>query len=605
MQYEIDYIETLPALFQDALERHGEMPLYARENNGDFSYLTYRDVRDIIEKIGMGLKSLGYGYGDHVAILSENKPEWVMTDYACAYFGIISVPVYPTLLQDQIAYILNDSGASLVFVSDSTQAEKVISIKERLPNLQQMIIYEGNAGFEEDWVLDYSDLLTGGEEYLEQVDYRLEDEGAKRTPDDLWTIIYTSGTTGTPKGVMLTHFNVATNAQASQAAVQFESGRRWISFLPLSHSLERIVSHFSLWIGSTIYVIGSIEKVLRALESFRPHYFVSVPRLYEKIYNGVLAQVHSGSFVKRKIFEWAQSVGSEVSREYLQRGKQPEGWLAAKYGLARKLVFSKITDLFGGEALTSISGGAPLAKEIGQFFSSAGLTILEGFGLTEMSPVTNANRRDRVKFGTVGPPLPDVDMKIADDGEVLFRGPNQMKGYYNDPDATAEIIDEEGWLHSGDIGEVDEDGSLIITDRKKNLIVTSGGKNVAPAPIEGAISGSRFIDQAVVIGDKRKYLSALLVPNQEALEFWATSNGIESQDYHELLNSREVEDLIHSILKETQQSFAQFEQVKRFVLLEEPFTIEGGELTPTMKIKRRIVEEKYREEIESLYPQNQ
>jgi len=602
MEYELQYLETLPELFQDAINRHGDKPLYARKDNDDFTYLTYSEVRDIVELIAMGLRSLGYGYQDHVAILSENKPEWVMTDYACAHFGIISIPVYPTLLPDQVSYILNDSHASLIFVSNSTQADKIIEIKDRLPHLQQMIIYDGAEEYSQDWILGYSALLDKGRAFMETVNYRLEDEGSERTKEDLWTIIYTSGTTGTPKGVMLTHFNVASNAQASQAAVRFDSNRRWISFLPLSHSLERIVSHFSLWIGSTIYVIESIEQVLDALQTFKPHYFVSVPRLYEKIYNGVLRDIQQGSVIKRGVFNWATDVGSEASKKYLQQGKTPDGWLGVKYNLARKLVFSKITDLFGGEALISISGGAPLTKEIGQFFTSAGLTIVEGFGLTEMSPVTNVNRTDNIKFGTVGPTLPDVELQIADDGEILFRGPNRMKGYYNDPESTAEVIDEDGWLYTGDIGELDKDGSLIITDRKKNIIVTSGGKNVAPAPVESAITSSRYIDQALIVGDKRKYLSALLVLNQEAVEFWATSNGIEYGEYTDLLHSESLNSMIHDVLKELQHDFANFEQVKRFVFIEEPFTIEGGELTPTLKIKRRVVEEKYRDEIESLYP---
>ena len=602
MSYELDYLETLPALFADAVERHRDLNAYARRENDSFIYVSYTDVRDQVEIIAMGIRSMGYDMGERVAILSENRPEWIMTDYACAHFGLISVPVYPTLLSDQVSYILNDSGAALIFVSNEIQAKKIISIKEKLPNLRQMIIYKGGEEFTEDWIFTFDTFLKSGEDFKAEVDYSLEDEGNKVKPEDLWTIIYTSGTTGTPKGVMLTQYNVATNAQASQGAVQFNSARRWISFLPYSHSLERIAAHFSFWIGSTVYVIESIEKVLDALQKFKPHYFVSVPRLYEKVYNSVLERIYSGSFVKRGIFNWATKVGTEVSINYLQKNRVPEGWLAWKYNLAQNLVFSKITDLFGGEAKQTISGGAPLSKEIGQFFASAGLIITEGFGLTEMSPVTNANRQDNIKFGSVGPTIPDVKMKIADDGEILFKGPNKMKGYYNDPESTAEVIDDDGWLHSGDIGEIDEDGHLVITDRKKNLIVTSGGKNIAPAPLEQQLTGSRYIDQVMVIGDKRKYVSALIVPNQESIEYWAKSNGIDYENFEELVKSEPVNDLIHKEISNIQQDFASFEQIKRFALLEKPFTVEDGELTPTLKVKRRVVEDKYKDVIESLYP---
>ncbi|MCF7805143.1 MAG: long-chain fatty acid--CoA ligase [Candidatus Marinimicrobia bacterium] len=602
MDYELDYLETMPTLFHDAVSRHGSMDLYVRKTDDGYDSITYNEMRDQVEIIGMGLHSLGYSAGNKVAILSENKPEWIMTDYACAHFGIVSVPVYPTLLPEQVSYILNDSEASLVFVSNEVQAKKIIQIKEKLPYLQKMVIYANGHALDEEWIIDYADFCEQGISLRNKVDFSLEDEGAKRTKDELWTIIYTSGTTGTPKGVMLSQFNAASNAQASQATLQFESGRKWLSFLPYSHSLERIAAHFSFFIGSTILVIEGIETVLEDLKKFKPNYFVSVPRLYEKVHNGVLQKIHAGSFIKQKIFNWATNVGSEVSTDYLQRGKEPSGWLATKYGIAQKLVFSKITELFGGEAIMTISGGAPLSKEIGEFFAAAGLLIIEGFGLTEMSPVTNANRTDFVKFGTVGPTIPDVQMRIAEDGEVLFKGPNQMLGYFKNPEATKEVIDDEGWLHTGDIGEIDDDGYLAITDRKKNLIVTSGGKNVAPAPLESKISGSRYIDQVVIVGDKRKFLSALVVPNLDALEFWAKSNGLEFEDESALLESDEVYNLLHKEIKDAQGEFAHFEQVKKFALIEKSFTIEDGELTPTLKIKRRVVEEKYRDKIDAMYP---
>ncbi|HKJ69064.1 MAG TPA: long-chain fatty acid--CoA ligase [bacterium] len=602
MAYQLDYLETLPAVFTHAVSNFRDMPLYALKSDDGFDYLTYQEVYSTIEEIGMGLHSLGYREGDRIAILSENKPEWIMTDYACAYFGIVSVPVYPTLLPNQISYILNDSQASLIFVSNRAQAETIMEIKDKLPALQQMIIYDENHGLIADWIMDFTGLTERGRQYKSSATFSLAEKGQERTGDDLWTILYTSGTTGMPKGVMLSQFNIASNFQAAQAALNFESGRRWLSFLPFSHSLERVAAHMCIYIGSAILVIESIETVLDDIQAYKPHYFVSVPRLYEKIYHTVLQQVHTGSAVKRRIFNWATKIGNRVSGDYLQRGKSPSGILAWQYGLAHKLVFSKITRLFGGEALLTISGGAPLSKDIGQFFASAGLIIAEGFGLTEMSPVTNANRPDRIKFGTVGPALPDVEIRIADDGEILFNGPNRMQGYYNNPEATAEVIDEEGWLHSGDIGEIDEDGHLVITDRKKNIIVTSGGKNVAPAPLESRIAGSPYVEQVMALGDQRKYIAALIVPNQEALEYWAKSNGLYFEDYQDLLQKEEVNALLDHEVQQAQADLPSFEQIKRTAIIETPFTQEGGELTPTLKIKRRVVEEKYQDLINGLYP---
>ncbi len=604
MAYQLDYLETLPAVFEDAASKFRDMPLYALKSDDGFDYLTYQDVYTKIENIGMGLHSLGYRAGNRIAILSENKPEWIMTDYACAYFGIVSVPVYPTLLPNQISFILNDSQASLIFVSNRTHAETIMEIKDKLPALQQMIIYEDDHGLIADWIMDFSELLERGREHKSSVEFSLSEKGNERQRDDLWTILYTSGTTGMPKGVMLSQFNIATNFQAAQAVLNFKSGMRWLSFLPFSHSLERVAAHMCIYIGSTILVIESIETVLDDIQAYQPHYFVSVPRLYEKIYHTVLQQVHSGSAIKRRIFNWATKIGTQVSSEYLQRGKAPSGLLAWQYGLAQKLVFSKITQLFGGEALLTISGGAPLSREIGQFFASAGLLIVEGFGLTEMSPVTNVNRPDHIKFGTVGPTLPDVEIRIAGDGEILFNGPNKMQGYFNNPEATAEVIDEEGWLHSGDIGEIDADGHLVITDRKKNIIVTSGGKNVAPAPLESRVAGSPYIDQIMAIGDQRKYIAALIVPSQEALEYWAKSNGLYFENYQDLLQKEEVNTLLDQEIQKAQSDLPGFEQIKRFAVIETPFTQEGGELTPTLKIKRRVVEEKYQDLIDSLYPED-
>lgn len=600
MSYQLEYIETLPALFADTQKRNAEMVAFYAKKEGKWQGLTYRDLRDVTENIAMGMEALGLKKGDRIAIQSENRPEWIMTDFACAHFGIVSATIYPTLVEKQVEYILKDSGAKAVFASTEEDVKKVLAVRKNLPELQHIIVFDS---FESDdpMIMTFLDLSGKGEAYKASVDFTLESRGAERQKDDLWTIIYTSGTTGMPKGVMLSHFNISTNIQAAQATLHFKSGSRWLSFLPLSHSLERVGVHMSFWVGSTTYFAEGILKVPENLKEAKPHYLVSVPRLYEKIYAKVLDGIGQSSPLKQKIFFWAKNVGSVVARDFIQKGKEPSGFTGFKYRLANKLVLSKVMDAFGGHFVFGISGGAPLPRVIGEFFASAGIVILEGFGLTETTPVTNVTPRDHIKFGKVGPTLPDVEMKIAEDGEILFRGPNIMQGYWKNKAATREVIDEDGWFHSGDIGVIDEDGFLQITDRKKNIIVTSGGKNIAPFQIENVLSKSRYIDQIVVIGDRRNFLAAAVVPAQEAVELWAKASGIQYTSWDDLREKPEVYALIDKDIQHLQEEFARYEKIKKFFIPPKPFTIEGGELTPSMKIKRKVVEEKYRKEIDNLY----
>ncbi|MCK5683566.1 long-chain fatty acid--CoA ligase, partial [bacterium] len=433
------------------------------------------------------------------------------------------------------------------------------------------------------------------------VDYSLEDEGKKISKDDLWTLIYTSGTTGNPKGVMLSQFNIASNVQATQDAVHFHENKTFHSFLPLSHSLERMGSHATFWLGSTTWFAESVPQVPENMKMAKPHYLISVPRLYEKIFAKVQDGVANASPLKQKIVAWSMAVGSEVSTKYLQKAKQPSGILGLKYAIAKKLVFDKLYAVFGGNFIFGISGGAPLPQAIGEFFASSGILLLEGFGLTETTPVTNVVPIDNIKFGAVGPNIADVETKIADDGEILFRGPNIMMGYFNNPEATKEAIDEDGWFSTGDIGEIDENGFLKITDRKKNIIVTSGGKNIAPANIENKLITSRYVDQIVVIGDRRNFLTAAIVPTVLAVEGWAKDQGLHYADLEDLLKKKEIYELIEKDLLPRQEELARFEQIKKFLLLAEPFTIENGALTPSMKIKRKVVETKYKAEFDALY----
>ncbi|HDR05082.1 MAG TPA: long-chain fatty acid--CoA ligase [Candidatus Marinimicrobia bacterium] len=600
MAYQLKYKETLPVLFAEAVEKYRNEPAFRIKKDGNWQMWTYGEARDKIELIAMGLRSLGIESGDRIGIQSENRPEWVWSDYAMAHFGIISAAVYPTLLPEQVKFILNDSGAAAVFVSSKEQAEKILQIKPEVPTLKFMIIYD-SVSYPDEWILTLDDLLLKGAEFKKGVNYTLEEIGEERQKDEIWTLIYTSGTTGNPKGVMLTHFNIASNVQAIQSTVNFLDKKRWLSFLPLSHSLERAGSHFTFWLGSDTWYAENILKVPENLQDCKPHYLISVPRLYEKIYAKVLEGVRTAKPAKKKIVNWAMGVGKEASINYLQKAKMPGGVLGLKYKLANKLVFSKLNKVFGGEFIFGISGGAPLPQAIGEFFASSGILILEGFGLTETTPVTNVNPIDNIKFGYVGPTIIDVEMKIAEDGEILFRGPNIMKGYWNNPDATAEVIEADGWFHTGDIGIIDQDGFLKITDRKKNLIVTSGGKNIAPANIENKLLQSRYIDQLVVIGDRRNYLVAAVVPSQEVIENTAKEGNFFTEDYEALLKDDRIKKLIEDDIDRLQTEFARYEQVKKFFLVSKAFTIEGGELTPSLKVKRKVVEQLYADQLDALY----
>ncbi|MDD3807301.1 MAG: long-chain fatty acid--CoA ligase [Candidatus Marinimicrobia bacterium] len=594
--------ETLPDFFRDSLSRNPDMNVFYENKGGSWVSMTYREAAENVELIAFGLRSLGLTKGDRVGIQSENRSEWILTDYACIHFGYVSVPIYPTLLSPQIQFILHDSETSVLVVSTREQAEKILTIKESLPSLKTMIVMN-EEHFEEEWILTYRELLERGRDLKKKSTTTLEEEGKKITKDDLWTIIYTSGTTGNPKGVMLTHHNIISDALCTYEVVPFERGCRWLSFLPLSHSLERASIHLIFWLGSEIYIAEDFAKVADYMKIARPNYMISVPRLYEKIYSTILTQIQGSPAATQKIFNWAQDVGQRVAQKYLVKRKNPTGALAIQYGIAKRLVLKKIQDVFGGELHFTVSGGAPLAKEIGEFFASTGVIILEGYGLTETSPVTNVNRLNDIRFGKVGPPIPQVQMKIADDGEVLFKGPNVMKGYWNNPEETAKVFDEEGWFHSGDIGTVDEDGYLKITDRKKNIIVTSGGKNIAPANIENLLAQSPFIEQIVAIGDRRNYLIALIEPNKEAIEMWAKEKGIDDS-YENILKKEELKDVIAKDIAKRQAILPRYEQIKKFLIVQRPFTISNGELTPSLKIKRKVVEDHYKKEIDSLYKEN-
>jgi long-chain acyl-CoA synthetase len=569
------------------------------KRDGSWRAISSEELGRAVEEIAAGLRSLGIAKGDHVAILSENRPEWAFADLASLCTGALDVPIYPTLTASQVHYILADSEARLLFVSNGVQAAKVAAIRERLPRLEQVVGFDEAAS---SGGLSLEELRRRGRAALERDPGLVRRSAQEVRADDLATLIYTSGTTGDPKGVMLSHGNLVHNVvEAFNAFPMVEQKWTALSFLPLCHSFERTAGHnFMLYAGATIAYAESIEKVPENMLEVRPTIMTSVPRLYEKMYARVNEKVAADPPLRQRIFRWAIGVGRRVFARVVANRK-PGRLLAVEFALADKLVFSKIKARTGGRLQLFISGGAPLAREIAEFFGAAGMLICEGYGLTESSPVISANRPGRIRPGTVGPPLGRVELKIAEDGEILTRGPHVMKGYYKMPEATAEAIDVDGWLHTGDVGFLDPDGFLVITDRKKDIIVTSGGKNIAPQPIENRIRTSPFVSEVVMIGNKRNFAAALLVPDFEALTRWARERGIPADDREALVHRPEVRAHYQKLVEELTPQLAQFEKIKKIALLTQDFTLEAGEITPTLKVKRRVVEEHYRAVIDKLY----
>jgi long-chain acyl-CoA synthetase len=568
------------------------------KRGGRWTAIGYRELADSVHDFSLGLCELGVRRGDRVAILSENRPEWAITDYACLAARAADVPIYPTLPARQAEYILRDSGAVAVVVSTGAQLEKVRSVRERLPSLAHVIgLDPDTAG---PGVLSFDTVLARGRAARDRhPDWRAS--ALHAAPDDLATLIYTSGTTGDPKGVMLSHGNIASNVTTCVDLFSFTAEDECLSFLPLSHIFERMFGHYCMFhAGVVIAYAESIDAVPANMAEIRPHLMASVPRLYEKIYARVLDNVRTASPLRKRIFAWGRGVGEQWAELTIEKRPVPAGLQAQKI-LADRLVFAKLRKRTGGRIRFFISGGAPLSREIARFFYAAGLPILEGYGLTETSPVMAVNTFQHHRLGTVGRAIPEVEIRIAPDGEIITRGPNVMCGYFNKPEATAEAIDEEGWFHTGDIGMLDADGFLSITDRKKDLIVTASGKNIAPQPIENLAKTSKFVATAVMIGDRRPFPVMLVVPNATQVKGWANHKGLPDGDLEQLLGLPEVRQKIEREVRVTLRDLAQFEMPKKLLLLPREFTVEAGELTPTLKVRRRVVEQRHRAAIEALY----
>jgi long-chain acyl-CoA synthetase len=571
------------------------------KRGGRWVALSYAELAEQVQDFSLGLLELGVTPGDRVAILSENRPEWAVADYACLAARCTDVPIYPTLPAKQAEYILRDSGSVAVLVSSATQLEKVLAVRDRLPAIRYVIALDHPAP--ERGVLGWGEVLARGRAARERYpDWRAA--ALRIAPEDLATIIYTSGTTGDPKGVMLTHGNIASNVSICVPLFSFSDVDECLSFLPLSHIFERMFGHYSmLHAGVVINYAESIDTVPADMQDRRPTVMASVPRLYEKIYGRVLDSVRASSVPRQRIFRWARQVGEEWAERTLD-GRPIRPSLALRRRLADRLVFAKLRARTGGRIRFFISGGAPLSAEIARFFYAAGMPILEGYGLTETSPVITVNTFEHQKLGTVGPPIPGVEVQIAPDGEILARGPNIMRGYYRKPEATAEALDADGWFHTGDIGVIDAEGYLRITDRKKDLIVTAAGKNIAPQPIENLAKTSRYVSNAVMLGDRRPFPIMLVVPNADVLRDLGARHGVAEETVEGLLGRAEVRGAIEREVRKTLRDLAQFEMPKKFLLVPRDFSVEGGELTPTLKVRRRIVEDRHRAAIEALYAES-
>jgi long-chain acyl-CoA synthetase len=588
---------TLASMFWNRVERDGDRPAQQSKEAAAWKTRSWREVGEIVRELATGLLALGRRKDEAVGILCASRAEWVQADFAIFSVGCRTIPIYPTYPPDLIQYIVNDAGVRTLFVEDATQLAKVLEVQGKMDGLEQIVVIQGHAG---DPIMSWDGLRRLGRDNVERLKSDLARRVAEIRAEDIATIVYTSGTTGPPKGVVQTHGNHMATLDSASKMAGIQDRDTHLLFLPLAHSFARLESFIGVHRGLTTAFAESIDKLRENLPEVKPHFICSVPRVFEKVYAGVIAKAEAGSPIKRKIFRWAVGVGREVSKLQQARKVVPPG-LAFKHRLAHKLVFSKLHEALGGRLRFAVSGGAPLSKEIAEFFHAAGILILEGYGLTETCPSLTFNRLDNFRFGSVGQAQPGIEIKIAPDGEILGRGANIAKGYYKKPEATAEVFLPDGWFATGDIGRLDGDGFLYITDRKKDLIVTAGGMNIAPQNIENLLKGDPFISQAMVHGDKRPYPVALITLNPEELTKFATAAGILDREPASLAKNPKVVERVNRIVEERNDDLQSYAKIKKFSILPADFTVENGLLTPTLKVKRKIITEKYRETLDSLY----
>ena len=591
----MDY-PSLYQMFQEVSTINGSKLAFKHKRKGNWFDVTWTEARETVQRVSKSLIALKIEKASKASILSQTRLEWVLCDYGIVSCGVVTVGIYHSNLPEGCAYILDHSDSEIVFVEDAEQLAKVLEVRERLPNLRHIVIYEGPSDAKRG-VMSWEDFLDQGADVSEE---EVAQRGEELGPEDLASIVYTSGTTGEPKGAMISHGNLVFTSWSAGESLYMEPFFSTLLFLPLAHVFARLIVYVCLRKAVPVAFAESFNTVVQNLQEIRPHFIASVPRVYEKAYDKIVSNAADAGGIKLKLFYWALGVGRKVGE--LQQKKQPiPGGLALQHRIAHKLVLHKVVEIFGGRMEWSVSGAAPLNKSIAEFFHACGVLILEGIGMTENTSFTHVNRFDNYKFGSVGQLGPEVEHLIATDGELLTRGANTMQGYFKNPEATAETIDQEGWLHTGDIGEVDTEGFLRITDRKKDLIITAGGKNVAPQHVEQVLRTSHYIGQVVAIGDRKKFLSAIITLDPDTVPEWAAQNDLGDLTLEELAVHPKVHELIEMEIEQRNKNLASYEGIKKFEILPRDFSIEGGELTPTLKVKRKAVVEKYKDEIESLY----
>ncbi len=594
-------MDTIISKVLQQIEANPAAPILKFKKNGQFKDVTWQELGKIIHLSGCALLDMGAKIGDRIAILSENCPHWVYADLSILSCGGVTVPIYPTNTPKDIEYILKDSGAEIIFVSTKEQLDKVLSVAGQT-KIKRIISFKG-APSADPLVMEFNNFLSLGEKNAAVYAKTLEERIKSINPDDLVTIIYTSGSTGPPKGVMLTNANFLSNCEAATSAIDINPADRFLSFLPLSHVFERMAGYYLfLFYGGQIAYAENRNTIMEDLKLVSPTIVYGVPRFFEKVYAEILSNVIRSQVIKKNIFFWAYKIGRACMYKEIRKKNIPV-YLALQRFLITRPIAKKLKKAFGGSLRFFVSGGAPLSKEVAYFFLSFDILILEGYGLTESSPVIAANTPENYKIGTVGRPLSGVAVKIAPDGEILAKGPNIMKGYYHLYKDTESTV-KDGWLYTGDIGHLDKDGFLVITDRKKDVIVTSGGKNVAPSEIETLIKADRYIQDALIYGDRKKYLCALIIPDFENLKRYATFKKIQFDEMKDLVNSEKIHDFIKRRIDGKLKDNPPFAQIKKFIILDKELTQDRGELTPTLKIKRRLVTNRYKDVLDRLYEED-